>query len=368
MHPVDISRVDLNLLVVLGALVEHGSVTGAAAALGLTQPTVSHALGRLRGLLGDPILVRAGRGMVRTPRAEALGPALRRLLGDVRRVLAHELDFDPRASNRAFVVACPDLLVAFLPDLLGRFAREAPAASLEIRSPPAGLGALLAEGALDLAVLPAGGEGPGLVQRAVGTARWCVLARRRHPAIKRGCLDVEAWLGSPHVVVRAMTGTVGRELARRGLERRVAFIAPTSLAAAHAVANADWFFAAPREPVRRLASDLDLVMLEPPLALPPLRVALVWHERMHADPGHRWLRELFALFASKALGRRKRGAGLGRGVRAKGPFGRQGDREQALVFAARRRKKYARGQPLAVDAARQGDARRVEKTAQHGEA
>jgi DNA-binding transcriptional LysR family regulator len=304
MHAVDISRVDLNLLVVLDALLERGSVTSAAASLGLTQPTVSHALGRLRRLLGDPLLVRAGRGMVRTPRAEALGPALRRVLGDVRRVLAHDLDFDPKASGRAFVVACPDLLVAFLPELLGRFAREAPRASLETRAPPPELGALLAEGALDLAVLPAQSDGPGLVQRVVGSVHWCVLARRRHPALACGRLDVAAWLGSPHVVVR--TGgesAIGRELARRGLERRVAFAAPSALAAAHAVAHTDWFFAAPRETVLRLAESLDLAVLAPPFALPSLRVGLVWHERMQEDPGHRWLRELFARFATRALTR-----------------------------------------------------------------
>ncbi|HEU4405941.1 MAG TPA: LysR family transcriptional regulator [Polyangiaceae bacterium] len=311
MRAVDISQVDLNLLVVLDALLERGSVTGAAASLGLTQPTVSHALARLRDLLGDPILVRAGRGMVRTPRAEALGPALRRVLGDVRRVLAHDLDFDPKASARAFVVACPDLLVAFLPEVLGRFAREAPRASLEIRAPPAELGARLAEGALDLAVLPAQGEGPGLVQRLVGSVHWCVLARTCHPALRRGRLDLAAWLGSPHVVVRTGegSGAIGRELARRGLERRVAFAAPSSLAAAHAVAHTDWFFAAPRELVRRLADDLDLAVLDPPVAMPPVRVGLVWHERMQADPGHRWLRQLFTRFAARTLAEGRPAAG-----------------------------------------------------------
>src|SRR4051794_26678618 len=98
MHAVDGSRIDLNLLVVLGALLERGSVTGAARALGLTQPTVSHALGRLRVALGDPILVRVGRGMVRTPRAEAVAPSVRRILGDARRVLAREESFEPSRS------------------------------------------------------------------------------------------------------------------------------------------------------------------------------------------------------------------------------------------------------------------------------
>ncbi|HEU4535661.1 MAG TPA: LysR family transcriptional regulator, partial [Polyangiaceae bacterium] len=302
-------RVDLNLLVALGALLERGSVTGAAGALGLTQPTVSHALARLRALLGDPLLVRAGRGMVRTPRAEALEPAVRRLLADVRRLLADDLGFDPAASARSFRVACPDLLVAFLPALLGRLSREAPRVRLEAAPPPlgpAGLVALLGEGALDLAVLGVQDEGPGLVQKALGSLRWCVLARRGHPALKGKRLELDAWLASPHVIVRAGDGlgAVGRALARSGLERRVGFVAPSSLVAAHAVAHTDWFFAAPRELVGGLAADLGLVALKPPLALPLLRVALLWHERMQADPGHRWLRELFAELVRRKLARR----------------------------------------------------------------
>src|SRR5689334_18087239 len=137
MHAVDVSRVDLNLLVVLGALLEHGSVTGAARALGLTQPTVSHGLGRLRATLSDPILVRTGRGMVRTPRAEALRPVVARLIHDAARVLSADQGFDPATSDRSFSLACPDLLVAFLPELLGRLSREAPGVRLTAVAPPA---------------------------------------------------------------------------------------------------------------------------------------------------------------------------------------------------------------------------------------
>ncbi|MFT3770922.1 MAG: LysR substrate-binding domain-containing protein [Minicystis sp.] len=173
---------------------------------------------------------------------------------------------------------------------------------------------LLAEGAVDLAILAARDEGPGLVQRVLGSVRWCVLARRGHPAVKKGGLDTATWLASPHVVVRTAegTGVVGRELGRLGHERRVAFVAPSFLSAAHAVAHTDWFFAAPRELVEGLAADLGLVVLDPPIALPAVRVGLVWHERLHADPGHRWLRDLLAeivggvLAKGAAGGRRKK--------------------------------------------------------------
>ena len=310
MRDVDISKVDLNLLVTLDALLVHGSVTGAARALGLTQPTVSHALARLRDLLGDALLARSGRGMVRTPRAEALAPAVRRLLGDVRRVLAHDVGFDPRASSRTFSIACPDLLVAILPELLGTIAGAAPGVRLDARPPPADLQARLADGTIDLAILPARDEGPGLVQRVVGKVRWCVLARRGHDAIKKGRIVLRGWLATPHVLVGTAEGAsfVGDALARLGHERRVAFVAPSFLTALHAVAHTDWMFAAPRELCTKLARDLGLVALDPPIALPTVRVAMAWHERMRADEGHRFLRDLLAGVATAALGGREKRA------------------------------------------------------------
>lgn len=308
MRDVDISKVDLNLLLTLDAILDRGSVTGAARVLGLTQPTVSHALARLRALLGDALLVRSGRGMVRTPRAEALAPSVRRLLGEVRRVLSEGPGFDPRTSSRAFAIACPDLLVSILPDLLGRIATEAPGVRLDARLPPADLPARLADGAIDLAMLPARDDGAGLVQRVVGQVRFAVIARRGHRAIQKKKLDLRGWLATPHVIVGTADGEslVGGAIARLGHARRVAFVAPSFLAALHAVAHTDWMLAAPRELSERLARDLGLVVVDVPIALPPVRVALVWHERMSADDGHRFLRDLLADVATRALGGRSR--------------------------------------------------------------
>jgi DNA-binding transcriptional LysR family regulator len=294
MRAVDVSQVDLNLLVVLGALLEHGSVTGAAKQLGLTQSTVSHGLARLRDVLGDPLLVRVGRGMTPTPRAQALAPAVARLLRDIRMVLSGDVGFTAATSKRVFSVASPDLVAAAFPELLGRLGREAPHVRLEMTPPPADLGAALADGSIDLGVLPARTEGAGLVQRVIGTVSWCVLARKGHPAVKKNKIDLPTWLSTPSVLVRTRDGRgeLLRELATRGHHRPIAFIAPSFLAAVQAVAHTDWFFAAPRELVGGLAAELSLLMIEPPAAVPKLRIAVVWHERMHADAGHQWLREL----------------------------------------------------------------------------
>lgn len=320
MHVVDVSTFDLNLLVVLDALLDGASVTRAASRIGVTQPSVSHALGRLREAFGDPLLVRSGRGLVRTPRAEALAPGVHAALAELRRVLTSEPAFDPRTSTRAFVFACPDLLAAVLPELLQAVAREAPRACLETRPVPADLAGRLVDRSLDLGVVPArASSDAGLVQRVLGVTRWCVLARRGHPSVKKGALSEADWLARPHVVVQTSDGVgiIARELAARDRTRHVGFVAPSSLAAMHAVAATDWFFAAPREIVQPLARGLGLVAVAPPIDLPPVRVALVWHERMSSDPGHRFFRDLLGraisrgLWADSSAGATKPGGGRG---------------------------------------------------------
>lgn len=144
--------------------------------------------------------------------------------------------------------------------------------------------------------MPAPGEGPGLVRRGLGAVHFAVLARRGHPALARsGALDAGAWAAHPHVMVRTGPrgpGIVAGALAKLGFERRVGLVVPTFLAALVAVAETDLFFTAPRELVAPLARRFDLAALEPPLAMPEVPVAAVWHERHQADEGHRFFREL----------------------------------------------------------------------------
>lgn len=314
----------MNLLATLDVLLEERNVTRAARRLSLTQSTVSHALSKLRAQFRDPLLVRAGRGLVPTPRAEALAPAVRRVLADARRLLAHETEFVPAASTRTFTLVCPDALVAFLPGLLARSAAEAPNVRWEVRSPAAiDVDAALALGSVDLALVIARTEGPGLVQRPIGSLSWCIVARRGHPAVRRGAIDREGWLRHPHVLVGTGSGApgfVGAALRQAKLPRRIGLVVPGFLAAPFAVQGTDFFFAAPRALVAPLAARLDLLLLEPPVPLPAVKVAMLWHERMHAEPAHRWARERVwetahalasksPMIASKpSIGRRARGA------------------------------------------------------------
>lgn len=295
MNDVDLRQLDLNLLVTLDALLETSSVTRAATRLGVGQPATSHALGRLRDLFGDPLLVRAGRGMALTPRARALQAPLRRWLGQGRRLVAEGGLVDPRTTERAFVVRAPDLLAPLIPQIASTVEREAPRARLVFEARRTDDEVALAEGRADLLLGPAPSTGSSLVQRGVGQLRFCVLARRGHPALSRARqLGKKAWARHPHVQVRTGHGgesVVAAALAKAGHERRVGLVVPSFLAALVAVSQTDAFFTAPRELTRSLCEPLDLVQLAPPLALPPVRVSALWHERFHADAVHVALRQ-----------------------------------------------------------------------------
>lgn len=296
MHDIDIDHIDLNLLIALDALLAEGHVTRAARRMGRTQSATSHALSRLRELLGDPLLVRGSGGMVRTARAEALRAPLRRALDELGRVLSEGTAFDPATSRKTFVLACTDLLATALPSLVAELAALAPHARLEI-SPPSD--------AADIALAAAPSEAPGQRMRTLGEVSWVVLARRGHPVRK---LDAASWARFPHVQVRVGNpgpSIVDRALGKVGLERTVGVVVPSFLLAPELVARSDYFFAAPRELVRELAARLDLAMHEPPLPIPNVPVAMIWHERHQSDPAHAWLRALVGRVLERVLSLRR---------------------------------------------------------------
>lgn len=296
MHDVDVSAVDLNLLAALDVLLAERSVTLAGRRLGLGQPAVSHALARLRDLFADPLLVRSGRRMVPTPRAEALREPLARLLADAARLVRHQLHFEPTTSSRGFTIICPDLLATLLPRIVSRLRREAPHTRLEVVHRSSDERSALEEGRADLVLGPAPTEGPGLRARGLGRIHFGVVARRHHPGLARsGQLRAHAWTAYPHVIVRSGSSSqsvVGQALAQAGVARQIGLVVPSFLAALVTVAETDLFFAAPRELLHPIAARLDLVVCAPPIAVPPVPVAAVWHERFDAEPGHRFLRDL----------------------------------------------------------------------------
>ncbi len=205
MHDIDLRRIDLNLLVVLDVLMAERSVSRAAARLNRTQSAISHALGRLRDQVGDPLLVKVGGRMRPSPFAEHLAQELRPILSNIRRALVPPLAFDPATTVREFRIAVPDLTPSLFPLLEERVRREAPAARLEWVARDAQAVLAVAEGQIDVALAPSAQALPeGLSLAAVRPFRWASFVRQSHPAIKSWGRRARArW---PHLAVRVGDG------------------------------------------------------------------------------------------------------------------------------------------------------------------
>jgi DNA-binding transcriptional LysR family regulator len=290
-----LAGMDLNLLVVLEALLAERNVTRAARRVGLSQSAASHALGRLRALLGDPLLVRSGRRLDLTPRAVDLLPALERGLAELGSALRGEPPFDPRTARRSFTVSMADYSQAvLLAPLLARARREAPGFDLSLVAFPNSL-ELMDRGTVDAAVLVGDPVPSGFTRRRLFSDGFVCMMRKGHPAVAGPRLSMRQYLALDHLVV-APAGSPGSmvddQLERRGLRRRIAVRVSSFLAAPIVVAQTDLINTGPQRLLRPLASRFPIRLLPPPLRLPTFELQLVWHARRDHDPAHRLLRDL----------------------------------------------------------------------------
>lgn len=287
------SRLDLNLLVALDALLAEANVTRAGKRLGLTQPAMSRTLARLRAHFGDALLVRSGRALVPTPRAERLRQPLRDALLGLESAVSEPPQFDPTTARRTFTLATADYGVAVcIPRVLGVFAKSAPGIDLTISSQRADWDEALREGSLDLALFPKRASTPGIVWTSLFAETFSCLVRRANPFI-RGSLSLEQFCAVPHVFVSpagSARSVVDDALAQRQRSRRIALRLESFLAAPLAVAQSDLLAVVPTRIAREFAAKLDLRSFALPLAVPGFSLSVAWHERMRHDDGHRWLR------------------------------------------------------------------------------
>jgi DNA-binding transcriptional LysR family regulator len=285
---VRLAGIDLNLLTSLDALLATQSVTRAARALGRTQPAVSHALRRLRELLGDELLVRTPDGMQPTPRAQELRPAVRAAIEAAEAVLQEAPAFDPARAERSFALAMADQIsFLVLPALIARLAREAPGVRIDQRpgSPPA-LG-----DDVDLAISVFRDQPASAREEPLFREEFACVIRRGSPAA-RGPFDLKRYLALPHLLVapRGLPGgPLDDALARAGQRRRVVLTVPHFLVAPHVIAATDLVWTAPVRLARAFAH-LPLAVREPPFRVDGFTVAMRWHVRLDRDPGLRWLR------------------------------------------------------------------------------
>lgn len=302
---------DLALLATLDALLQEGSVTKAARRVGLSTPAMSHALARIRERIGDPLLVRAGREMVLTPRAETMRPKVRSAMTQAAQALAPDEAFVPAEFDRGFVVLASDYVVTVLGvELDVLLGREAPRVALRFLANTTADPTVLREGGADLAVGIYGELPPELKTKVLLTDRFVCVVRSDHPKVKkRLTLDEFVAMGHVQIAPRGRTGGyVDGVLAERGLTRRVARAVPFFLAALRLVAKTDYVLTVSERVAKATASDFGLRILEPPLELEPYALKQVWHPRWDADAGHRFLREALARAAQAAAGDLHEGA------------------------------------------------------------
>ena len=299
MHARALAGVDLNLLVVLDALLAEKHVTRAAARIGLSQSAASHALARLRELLDDPILVRGAQGqLVPTARAEALAPALRRALDGLGDVLRGAPSFEPATARRSFRIGAADYpQLVLLPRLVAQLATDAPGVDLWMMPPPDDPAPALAAGELDLALVVSAASWPaGIYQRALFDETFRCVMREGHPATRR-TLTLPRYCELDHLLV-APRGTPGSRvddvLASLGRTRRVVARVPHFLIAPHVIAASDLCVTMPTRVAQVSAEPLGLALLPTPFEMTGFTIAMAWHERAHADPGHKWLRDQIA--------------------------------------------------------------------------
>jgi DNA-binding transcriptional LysR family regulator len=289
----DIKRIDLNLLAVLDALLDERNVTRAAARLGYTQPTISGMLARLRHVFGDPLFVRTQRGLLPTPRAQALSVPLKQLLLDSQRLIAPGV-FDPANAEATFAISTNDymqraLLVPFVKVLRS----EARHIRLAIRPPIIeGLGDALAHGQIDLAVTIPEFAMSDLPSRLLYRERYVVAVRAQHPLARRGAMTVERFCQYDHVLVSptggSFEGPTDQALARLKLRRRVRYSVPSFLLMPEILQTDDLIALVPSRLLRENVTRL--VVLKPPIEVQGFDVIAVWHARVDKDVAHRWLR------------------------------------------------------------------------------
>jgi DNA-binding transcriptional LysR family regulator len=285
---------DLNLLVTLDVLLAEGSVARAAARLQLSPSAMSRALARLRELTGDPLLVRAGRSLVPTPRALALRDRVRQVVEDAESVLRPALKLDLASLSRTFTIRSSEGFVeTFGPALIARAAADAPAVRLAFVPKPDKDSTPLRDGTLDLETgVTSASMGPEIRTQGLFRDRFVGVVRAGHP-LASGRVTQERYAAGAHVLIARKgleTGPVDDALAALGLAREaVATVGGFSPAIALARAS-DMIATVPETHTMGLCEGMHRFPL--PFEVPGFTVSLFWHPRLEADPAHRWLRSL----------------------------------------------------------------------------
>lgn len=290
---VNFRQLDLNLLTTLDVLLTELNVTRAAQRLNLSQPSVSVQLARLREVFGDPLMLPGPRGMRPTARADELREPLRKALEALEGAVATRATFDPkRADNTWRIVATDYTESAVILPALKRLRTASPDTRLAIfELNPSRILRQAEQGDVDLIFHLREGSPSSLHQRLLFTERYVLAGRLGHPALKRRP-TLAQFCKLEHVIVSPEGGgfsaITDEMLGKSGLKRKVVLSVPHFLFMLEALANSDLVAVLPERLVKNTVA---LQVVEPPLSLPGFDMLMLWHERLHRDPAHQWLRQ-----------------------------------------------------------------------------
>lgn len=306
LNQIDLSRADLNLLVLFEVVMEERHVGKAAERLNLSPSAVSHGLGRLRTLLGDPLFLKTPKGVVPTERAAELAHSISEILARVRSVVASAAPFNPSRSKRRFVIGAPDGTSAvFLPPLLEALQKAAPGIDIGLRQllpTPGSTAPYLAwkdalteleARAMDIAVMPLDAVPARFEKRTLYEEQFVVAARAGHPYRRNASL--KRYCDMQHLVVSHSGdgfGFVDAELAKQGLSRRVAATVPNFIFALAVLAESDLLAALPSRFVEMYGSRFGVLAMEAPITLPRFSINAVVPSVAMMDTGVAWLVEM----------------------------------------------------------------------------
>jgi len=312
----NMSKVDLNLLVYLDVLLRECNVTRAAEELGISQPAMSNSLRRLRDLFADPILVRTSDGMTPTDRALELQPLVRTVLAAAEQAVLPKTDFKPSGSNRIFRIMASDYTEAtLLPVLLRRLLKEAPNVRLDIMTPSDVSFHDVERGKVDLVINRFDSLPQSFHQVHLWDDSFSCVVSASNPISKNWNLD--AYLSAKHVWVSKTgmgvgvgmssddvqrLGWVDDALDKIGAKRNIALFTRHYQAALLLGEQKNLIVTLPSMAARQLESNPNVVILDPPFEIPRMRLKMVWSPLLQHDPGHRWMRQLIKTVSEEVLG------------------------------------------------------------------
>lgn len=289
-------NIDLNLLTVFDAIMAEGNMTRAAATIGMTQPAISLAVSRLRGLVGDPLFERTGRGVKPTPRALAMAAPVRRALETIANAVEAGGEFDYKSADRTFKLVLSDYgEMLYLPPLMGWLGEHG--ASITIDTfPVTGLDVTrdLRFGTIDLLFWLEPIEDEEVCVHQLASEGQVCLVREDHPLADKQ-MTAEDYAALDHLAIRLPLGynqsVVAQRIRARGLERRIALEVHSCHEMPPVIAATDLVCTLPTRMAEAMVRHYPLKIMAAPLPEMTLPVYMMWHRSMDRDPGHRWLRE-----------------------------------------------------------------------------